>query len=138
MNTLPDKIIRHMKYFFLLIFAMSPFVVSASAIDFLVVEDYLGFLKSISLWSAILVASMTSVMIWWGGRQMRGGVFGSVFVYFSVGMTLVFAGFVASNALSGGLTQAPYLEIAHNSLFIVGYVFMGFGANKLLKTVKGE
>lgn len=100
-------------------------------------EDQSKLLDSISLWSTLIVAFVTSAMVWIGGRKMHGGVFGRVLMYFSLGMTSVFLGF---------LTEVPwvsmvpelYLKLIHGSLYIIGYVLMGIAASKLLKVIKGE
>lgn len=128
-----------MKYISLFSLLLVPFITSASVTESLtIIEDSSKVFETISLWSAIIVAFVTSVMVWWGGRQMHGGVLGKVLVYFSIGMTLIFLGFVAGTPLVDTLMSALYLQIAHDSLFIVGYIFMGLGASKLLKTIKGE
>lgn len=104
---------------------------------FVVLEDDSNLLESLSLWSTLIVAFVTSAMVWIGGRKMHGGVLGSVLTLFSVGMTLIFFGFV---------TQVPwlqkidplYLKMTHDSLYIIGYILMGLAASKLLKVIKGE
>lgn len=100
-------------------------------------ENYGGVLESISLWSTIIIAFTTSIMVWTLGRKMHGGVLGKVLVYFSIGMTLIFFGFA---------TEVPwfqdfphiYLKLAHDSLYIIGYILMGIAATKLLNVIKGE
>ncbi|MBI5078154.1 MAG: hypothetical protein HZB11_02175 [Candidatus Yonathbacteria bacterium] len=103
----------------------------------IIIEDNSKLLEMISLWATLIVAFVTSAMVWIGGRKMHGGVFGSVLTYFSLGMTLVFLGFA---------TEVPwfqkidylYLKMIHDSLYIIGYVLMGIAASKLLKVIKGE
>ncbi len=128
-----------MKYISLFLLAFAPFFVSASVTDTLVVlEDSSKVFESISLWATIIIAFATSVMVWRGGRQMHGGVFGSVLTYFSIGMTLIFLGYVASAPFAENVLSSLYLKLAHDSFFIVGYILMGLAASKLLKAIKSE
>lgn len=99
-------------------------------------EDNSKLLESLSLWSTLIIAFVTSGMVWVGGRTMRGGVFGKVLTYFSIGMTLVFFGFLTEVPWVQGFSPL-YLKLAHSSLYLLGYIFMGLAANKLLRTVKG-
>jgi hypothetical protein len=99
-------------------------------------EDNSQLFASLSLWSTIIIAFVTSAMVWIGGRTMRGGVFGRVLVYFSVGMTLIFLGFVTEVPWVASISPL-YVNLAHSSLYILGYISMGIAANKLLRTIKG-
>ena len=126
-----------MKYFALLSLVLLPTIAFASVTDTLLALDDSGLFSSLSLWSMLIVAFSTSMMVWVGGRQMHGGVFGSVLTYFSVGMFLIFLG-AATNIAWLQSVQGLYLKLIHDSLFIVGYIVMGIAANKLLKAIKGE
>ncbi len=128
-----------MKYLAILSLLILPTVTfSAGLADTLVrIEDSSGFFTSLSLWSTIIIMFATSAMVWMGGRQMKGGVFGTVLTYFSVGMTLVVLGFVSGLPFMEN-TQSLYLKITHDSLYIIGYILMGIAASKLLKAIKGE
>ena len=121
-----------------------PFVAFAQATDssgalstLLAIEDNSNILEMISLWSVLSVSLATSVMVWMGGRGMRGGVFGSVLNLFSVGMSLVFLGLVTEVPWLQTIDHL-YLKMVHDSLFIIGYIMMGLAASKLLKAIKGE
>lgn len=104
-------------------------------IDF---EDSSKMLEMISLWSTIIVAFVTSMMVWVGGRQMHGGVFGRVLTFFSIGMTLIFLGFATEVPWFENNIDGLYLKMIHDSLYIIGYVLMGIAASKLLRVIKGE
>lgn len=104
--------------------------------EFIVPDDPSNMLETISLWSLLIVASVTSAMVWVGGRHMHGGVFGSVLTFFSIGMTLVFLGFATEVPWFENINHT-YLKVTHDSLYTVGYVFMGVAASKLLKVIKG-
>lgn len=106
--------------------------------EFIVPDDPSNMLEALSLWSLLIVASVTSAMVWIGGRHMHGGVFGSVLTFFSIGMTLVFLGFVTEVSWFENNIDELYLKMVHDSLYIIGYVFMGVAASKLLKVIKGE
>lgn len=101
------------------------------------IEDNSKMLEMISLWSTLIVAFVTSAMVWMGGRHMHGGVFGSVLNFFSIGMTLIFLGFATEVPWFQKIDHL-YLKMIHDSLYIIGYVLMGVAASKLLKVIKGE
>lgn len=103
----------------------------------IIVEDSSKMLEMISLWAKLIIAFATSAMVWNLGRKMHGGVFGSVLAFFSVGMTLVFLGFIINAPWFQSVDQL-YLKVTQDSLSIIGYIFMGVAANKLLKVIKGE
>lgn len=105
--------------------------------EFIVPDDPSNMLETISLWALLVVASVTSAMVWVGGRHMHGGVFGSVLTFFSIGMTFVFLGFATEVPWLENIDRT-YLKVTHDSLYTVGYVFMGVAASKLLKVIKGE
>lgn len=100
------------------------------------IEDNSKILEMVSLWSTLIVAFATSAMVWVGGRQMHGGVFGKVLTFFSIGMTLIFLGFATEVPWLERIDHL-YLKMVHDSLYIIGYVMMGIAASKLLKVIKG-
>ena len=102
----------------------------------IVIEDNSKLLEMVSLWSTLVIAFVTSAMVWVGGRHMHGGIFGSVLTYFSFGMTLVFLGFATEVPWFKNI-DGLYLKMIHDSLYIIGYIFMGVAASKLLKVIKG-
>jgi len=127
-----------MKYLVLLSFALLPTLAFAQVDDTLAgLDNYSELFSSLSLWSTLIVAFVTSMMVLIGGRQMHGGVFGSVLNYFSAGMVLIFLGFVTEVPWLQSIPEL-YLKLTHDSLYIVGYVLMGVAASKLLETIKGE
>jgi len=101
------------------------------------IEDSSKMFELIALWSTLIIAFITSAMVWLGGRKMHGGVFGSVLTFFSLGMTLVFLGFATEVPWFDKINHL-HLKVIHNSLYIIGYVLMGHAASKLLKVIKGE
>ncbi|MHB1117939.1 MAG: hypothetical protein ACYCZ7_00190 [Minisyncoccota bacterium] len=126
-----------MKHFALISLVCLPVVAFAGVTDTLLELDNQGLFASISLWSMLIVAFATSMMVWVGGRKMHGGVFGSVLTYFSIGMSLIFLGIVAG--MPWFFETLPlYAKLAHDSLFIAGYIVMGIAASKLLGVIKGE
>lgn len=101
------------------------------------IEDNSKLLEMISLWATLIVAFVTSAMVWVGGRHMHGGVFGNVLTFFSIGMTLIFLGFATEVPWFQNFDRL-YLKMIHDSLYVVGYVLMGVAASRLLKVIKGE
>ncbi|MEK7568848.1 MAG: hypothetical protein AAB497_01910 [Patescibacteria group bacterium] len=101
------------------------------------IEDQSKMLEIVSLWSMLVIAFATSVMVWVGGRKMHGGVFGKVLTYFSIGMTVIFLGIVVETPWFPSV-DGLYLKMIHDSLYIIGYIMMGIAASKLLKVIKGE
>ena len=119
-------------------FAALPLFASAegsSALESLV--TYSDVFAALSLWSTLIIAFVTTVLVWMGGRHMRGGIMGSLLNYFSIGMTLLFAAFVAGSPLCASLYDAATLSIIHNVLYTIGYILMGVAASKLLQIIKG-
>lgn len=102
-----------------------------------VIEDNSSLLENLSLWSTLIIAFVTSAMVWIGGRKMHGGVLGGVLTLFSVGMTLIFLGFVTQVPWLQNLNPL-YLKMTHDTLYIIGYILMGLAASRLLKVIKGE
>lgn len=100
-------------------------------------ESDSGLLGSLSVWSTIVIALATTGMVWVGGYKMRGGIFGKVFTHFALGMSLIFLGFVAEIPTLEKMSPTV-LQIIHSSLFVMGFVLMGYGANKLLHVVEGR
>lgn len=101
------------------------------------IEDQSKMLEIVSLWSMLVIAFATSMMVWVGGRKMHGGVFGKVLTYFSIGMTVIFLGIVVETPWFPSV-DGLYLKMIHDSLYIIGYIMMGIAASKLLKVIKGE
>ena len=101
------------------------------------IEDQSKMLEIVSLWSMLVIAFATSVMVWVGGRKMHGGVFGKVLTYFSIGMTVIFLGIVVETPWFPSV-DGLYLKMIHDSLYIIGYIMMGIAASKLLRVIKGE
>ncbi|MBI5400619.1 MAG: hypothetical protein HZB12_00670 [Candidatus Yonathbacteria bacterium] len=127
-----------MKHFAIISLFLFPALVFAGTLDTLIqIEDNSKLLEMVSLWSTLIVAFVTSAMVWVGGRQMHGGVFGRVLTFFSIGMTLIFLGFATEVPWFQSFNHL-YLKMIHDSLYIIGYVLMGVAASKLLKVIKGE
>ena len=102
-------------------------------------EIYSDLFKNLALWSTIIVAFVTTVMVWLGGRSMHGGILGIVLDYFSIGMTLMFAGYLVNVPQIARLIPLQYpSSLVHDILFMVAFILMGLGVSKLLKIIKGE
>lgn len=126
-----------MKYTLVSFLLLAPVIASANTIDSL--QDYSGVFESLSLWSTIIIAFVTTAMVWLGGRSMHGGILGKVLDYFSVGMTLMFIGFLINvPAIAARLPLEYSPSVIHNVLYTIAYILMGLGVNKLLRIIKGE
>lgn len=102
-------------------------------------QDYSIVFEALSLWITIIVALMMTVMVWLGGRTMHGGVMGSVLDYVSVGMTLMFLAYLVNVPEIARLLPLQYsASFVHDVLYLVAYVLMGLGVNKLFKIIKGQ
>lgn len=100
-------------------------------------EEQSKILEQVSLWSVLIIAFTTSVMVWLGGRKMHGGVFGKVLTLFSVGMSLIFLSIVTEIPWLQNFSTL-YMKMAHDLLYIAGFISMGLAANKLFQVIKGE
>jgi hypothetical protein len=86
--------------------------------------------------SAIIVASLTSVIVFNSAHKMRGGVFGKVLNYFGAGMLFVLSGFII-NAYPNFIPISDS-GVVSNILFITGYVLMAVSATKLSRAIEGK
>jgi len=103
-----------------------------------ITETTLFILSSYSLASALIVGIATSVLVAINARKMKGGIFGQVLEYFSVGMFIVLLGFVAGEFSFGILSNSVIAGAIHDVLYIIGYVIMAIAAQKLLTAIKGD
>jgi len=117
-----------------LIFPIPLFASATEAIT----ETTLFILSSYSLASALIVGIATSVLVAINARKMKGGIFGQVLEYFSVGMFIVLLGFVAGEFSFGILSNSVIAGAIHDVLYIIGYVIMAIAAQKLLTAIKGD
>ena len=93
------------------------------------------FSGNLSLWIAIVIGVVASVLVLRSAGRMGGGLFGTVLNLMGIGMALVAFGtiFVALSS-SFGLPD-NILKLAHTVFFSLGYICMVIGANKLLKGI---
>ena len=129
-----------MKYSLIFGLILLPVVAFAGTVETLNSLDmYSDVFRNLSVWSTIIVAFVTTVMVWLGGRSLHGGILGSVLDYFSIGMTLMFAGFLINIPTIAERIPLQYpAGFVHDILFVVAYILMGLGVSKLLKIIKGE
>ncbi len=100
-------------------------------------EGTLVILNSYSLISAILIAIVTSILVAVNARKMKGGVFGTVLNYFSVGMFLVLAGFIAGSVPFWSSDYGGMIKVFHDVFYIIGYILMAVAAHKMFRVIKG-
>lgn len=124
-----------MKKIFTAVVMFTPFLLNAQTDP---VSDTLVAILApkLSLWSAIVIAVATTIMVFTNAHSMRGGIFGTALNFFAVGMVLILAGFIVVSLdifNTGGFT-----EIANNILFILGYITMAVAAHKLSQIGGGK
>lgn len=88
------------------------------------------FAGSYTLWIAIILGFVASLMTWYYGRSMAGSRIGKILKSFGVGMLLVVLGFLV---VVIPWTTPDIQKITHDLLFILGYIFMLFGVLKIKK-----
>lgn len=93
-----------------------------------------SFVNSVSLWVAIAVGIIASLMVLRGASKIGGGVLGTVYKYIGVGMLVVVLGFVA--VVVPAWASEFVVGRTHDVLFIVGYLIMALGAQKMLTAGK--
>ncbi len=86
-----------------------------------------------SLWVAILIGVIASVLVLRAAHKMGGGLFGTVLNLIGVGMILVALGtiFIAASPWF----PENFLKLSYTVFFSVGFICMVLGANKLLKGI---
>lgn len=129
-----------MKYSLALLFVLAPSLAFAGVAPNLdILEIYSDLFQNLALWTTIIVAFVTTVMVWLGGRSLHGGVMGALLDYFSIGMTLMFFGYLVNVPKLAKLFPLQYPPtLVHDVLFMIAYILMGLGINKLFKIIKGE
>ncbi|MHB8651969.1 MAG: hypothetical protein ACYC8S_02435 [Minisyncoccota bacterium] len=86
-------------------------------------------LSAYSFWSFLIIAVVTTALVFVTASRMRGGLFSKVLIYFGCAMTLIFFGGLLAGMPTGD--GAGYPKLVHDSLFIISYILMALGANKL-------
>lgn len=108
-------------------------ITAASPEAILGTESLLGLY---SFWSFVVVAVVTSVLVFTAAQKMKGGLFGKVLNYFGIGMMLILVSLVLANM--GGDTLGAYTKVVRDALNTIGYVLMALAANKLYTFTKAQ
>ncbi|OHA81105.1 MAG: hypothetical protein A2675_00800 [Candidatus Yonathbacteria bacterium RIFCSPHIGHO2_01_FULL_51_10] len=98
--------------------------------------DTTAILNSYSFWSFVIVAVGTSVLVFLTAMRMKGGLFSKVLYYFGAGMVLIFLGYILVSVPV--CAASPYSKIVHDMLYLVAYLLMALGANRLYMFTKGN
>ena len=93
-------------------------------------------LQTYALGSALVVAIVTSIVVFRNARKMKGGVFGKVLNYFGIGMMVVLVGHVIDAHPS--LIPMEDVSTVDNTLFIIGYILMAIAATKMARAIEGR
>ena len=95
-----------------------------------------GILQTYALGSALVVALVTSIVVFRNARKMKGGVFGKVLNYFGFGMVVVLIGHIVDAHPS--LVPVENVSTIDNTLFIIGYILMAIAATKMARAIEGR
>lgn len=87
-------------------------------------------LSGYTLLAAIVIGFLASVVTIMYAFQMRGSVLGDILNAFSLGMLLIILGFLSSAII---WTNFETQKLAHDALFISGYIAMLLGASRMRK-----
>ncbi len=88
------------------------------------------FVNSLSLWVAVVVGIIASLLVFADAKRIGGGVLGKVYYYFAIGMLLIVLGFLA-------VVVPPWADMftimrVHDGMFILGYLIIAIGARKII------
>jgi hypothetical protein len=92
-----------------------------------------AFTGSLSLWLAVLIGVIASVLVLRSAHKMGGGLFGSVLNLIGIGMLIVALG--TTSIIVESYFPSDIISLIHTVFFSVGYICMVLGANKLLKGI---
>lgn len=107
--------------------------------DIVVDSQTIIILNSYSVASALLLGFITSGIVYWNARKMRGGVFGKAFQYLACGMFFALLAFtIGSVSFVSGSVTATNFKLAHDFFFMAGYILMAIGGNHIFKAIRGE
>ena len=92
------------------------------------------FVNSMALWIAVGVGFIATFLVFRNAKKIGGGTLGKVYYHFGAGMFLVVLGFLA-------VVVPPWAEESivmrtHDVLFVLGYLVMAFGAQKILTVLE--
>lgn len=98
--------------------------------------DTTSILSSYSFWSFVIVAIGTSILVFLTALRMKGGLFSKVLYYFAAGMVLIFLGYLLISVPA--CAALSYSKIVHDALYLIAYLLMALGANRLYVFTKGS
>lgn len=96
----------------------------------------ISILNAYSFWSFIIVAVITSALVFVTATRMKGGLFGTVLRYFGAGMVLILFGYVLVSVPACAVST--YAKILHDILYLVGYILMAIAAHRLYAFTKAS
>lgn len=88
------------------------------------------FAGSYTLWIAIIIGIVGSLVTFYYSQQMGGSTVGGILRLFGLGMLVVVLGFLS---VVVAWAAAPIQKVVHDLLFILGYLLMLAGASRLKK-----
>jgi hypothetical protein len=117
--------------------AFLPALAFAQNFDFSASNDDIAYASlfsgNFSLLLSIVIGLIATFLVFRASQKLRGGLFGWVLNYISIGMLFVVLGTISTvmNLWFYGF----WLNIISTAFFAMGYIFMVLGANKLLKGI---
>ena len=88
------------------------------------------FVNSMPLWIAVGIGFIATFLVFRNAQKIGGGVLGKVYYHFGTGMFLVVLGFLA--VVVPPWASEVIIMRTHDALFVMGYLIMAFGAQKIL------
>ncbi|MBN2093831.1 MAG: hypothetical protein JW740_00425 [Candidatus Zambryskibacteria bacterium] len=133
------KASNKMKKFLLIsmIGIISPKLVLAQQVNFSISNDGIAyasrFTSDLSLLLSVVIGLIATYLVFRAVKKLKGGLFGSILNFISLGMLFIVLGTIAvfMNSWFPGI----WFNIISTAFFAMGYIFMVVGANKLLKGV---
>jgi hypothetical protein len=86
------------------------------------------FVGSYTLWIAIIIGFVASIVTLFYAYQMKGGVVGVTLNFFGAGMFFVVLGFLV---VAVAWATPSIQKVVHDTVFIIGYILMLLGAARL-------
>lgn len=91
------------------------------------------FAGNLSMLLSIIIGVVAMVLVLRAAKKLGGGLFGSVLNYIGSGMALIVLATIS--IIVGEPILGPWANITNVVCFVMGYVFIVLGANKLFKGI---
>ncbi len=95
-----------------------------------------AFLGNFSFLLAVVIGIIATFFVFRSARRLGGGLFGRVLNYVGIGMLLIAVGTIS--VIFEPWFSDLWVQLAHTVFFATGFIFLGFGADKLLKGINAN